>query len=163
MDNFMGLVLVDNNYLDQAILLIQNAKDEICISSFKLECSDLPRGRRVKKFYDVLIERLKSGVKVRLLMNWHSNRRSVPKTNEPAGRKLQSHGGDVRFLKNNRCCHAKILVVDREKALIGSHNLSIRSCESNFELSYLIPDPESVAQISQVFESSFSDAQRLGS
>lgn len=157
----MGLLVVDNQYLSLAQGLIEQAKLEISLCTFKLEINDKPRGRTLKKFFDTLIERIKQGVKVRVLFNWHDDRRSVAKTNFYASHCLSDSGADVRFLKNNRCCHAKIILVDKEKALLGSHNLSIRSCENNFELSYLIPDPETVHQLSDVFEHSFLDAKKI--
>lgn len=157
----MGLLVVDNQYLSVAQTLIEQAKKEICVSSFKLEISEKPRGRALKKLFDSIIERLKAGVKVKVLFNWHDDQKSVAKTNYYASVFLKSHGADVRFLQANRCCHAKLLLVDKEKALLGSHNLSIRSCENNFELSYLIPDPETVANLSSVFEHSFMDAKSI--
>jgi len=154
-------LVVDNQFLGLAQNLIEQAKKEICLATFKLEINEKPRGRTLKKFFITLVERIKSGVKVKVLFNWHDDRRSVAKTNYYASHHLRNAGADVRFLKNNRCCHAKVILVDKEKALLGSHNLSIRSCENNFELSYLIPDPETVNQLSDVFEHSFSDAKEI--
>ena len=157
----MGLLVVDNQFLPQAQALIELAKKEICISSFKLEINEKPRGRALKGLFDTIIEKIKSGVKVKILFNWHDDRRSVPKTNYHASIFLKSAGADVRYLQNNRCCHAKLLIIDKEKVLLGSHNLSIRSCENNFELSYLIPDPETVTQVSAIFESIFGGAKKI--
>lgn len=157
----MGLLVVDNQYLSQSIAMINEAQKEICISTFKLERNEKPRGRRLQAFFDAIIQKLKSGVKVKVLFNWHDDKRCVPKTNYAASQSLKRYGADVRHLKNNRCCHAKLILVDKLKALLGSHNLSVRSCENNFELSYLIPDPESISHLSAIFESSFNDAQKI--
>ena len=157
----MGLLVVDNQYLSVAQALVEQATKEICISSFKLEVNEKPRGKDLKKFFDAIIAKIKSGVKVKVLFNWHDDRRSVPKTNYYASTFLKSQGADVRFLKNNRCVHAKLLMIDKEKILLGSHNLSVRSTQNNFELSYLIPDPETVAQVSMVFDHSFNDAKKI--
>jgi phosphatidylserine/phosphatidylglycerophosphate/cardiolipin synthase-like enzyme len=157
----MGLLIVDSQYVPQAIALVKSARKEICISSFKLEISEKPRGRDLCEFFDEIKEKIKQGVKVKILFNWHDDRRSVPKTNEGAAHNLKNCGADVRYLKNNRCCHAKLLMIDREKILLGSHNLSVRSTQANFELSYLIPDPETVQQVSAVFERIFGDAKSI--
>jgi len=157
----MGLLVVDNQFLSQAQALIELATKEICISTFKLEINDKPRGRVLKRFFENLVLKIKQGVKVKVLFNWHNDQKSVAKTNYYASVFLKNAGADVRFLKNNRCVHAKLLLIDKEKALLGSHNLSIRSCESNFELSYLIPDPETVKQISAIFESIFMNAKNI--
>jgi len=157
----MGLLVVDNQFLSIARSLIEQAKKEICISSFKLEINDKPRGRKLKEFFESLIERRKAGVKVKVLFNWHDDRRSVAKTNYYASIFLKNAGVDARYLDSNRCCHAKVLIIDQEKALLGSHNLSIRSCENNFEMSYLIPDPESIAHLYSVFSHSFNNAREI--
>lgn len=155
----MGLLVVDNQYLSIAFALVAQAKKEICISSFKLEVNELPRGRDLKKYFDAIVEKIKEGVKVKILFNWHDDQRSVAKTNFYASIFLKKAGADIRYLRNNRCCHAKLLMVDREKILLGSHNLSIRSTANNFELSYLIPDPETVTQVSTLFEALFAEAK----
>jgi len=157
----MGLLVVDNQFLSVAGALVAQAKKEICISTFKLEINEKPRGRDLKAFFQAIIEKVKSGVKVKLLFNWHDDKRSVALTNYPASIFLKNAGVDVRYLRNNRCCHAKLLMVDKEKVLLGSHNLSIRSTQANFELSYLIPDPETVAQVGAVFERFFTDAKNI--
>jgi len=157
----MGLLVVDNQYLSVAKALAEQAKKEICISTFKLEVTDKPRGRDLLEFFKAIVEKVKSGVKVKVLFNWHEDRRSVAKTNFYSSIFLKSAGVDIRHLKNNRCCHAKLLMIDKEKVLLGSHNLSVRSTQANFELSYLIPDPETVAQVSAVFERLFADAKSI--
>ena len=157
----MGLLVIDNQYIGVAKTLVSQAKREIFISTFKLEISEKPRGRGLKEFFDSLIEKARSGVKVHILFNWHDDRRSVAKTNYSASIYLKNAGIDMRYLTNNRCCHAKILMIDREKILLGSHNLSIRSTQNNFELSYLIPDPETVSQVGAVFERLFDSAKKI--
>jgi cardiolipin synthase len=157
----MGLLVLDNQYLSVAQALIEQAKKEICISSFKLEICDKPRGRDLKKFFEAIVDKSNSGVKVRVLFNWHDDRRSVAKTNYSASLFLKNAGIAVRYLGANRCCHAKVLMIDKEKVLLGSHNLSIRSTQNNFELSYLIPDPETVAQVGAIFEKLFSEAKSI--
>jgi phosphatidylserine/phosphatidylglycerophosphate/cardiolipin synthase-like enzyme len=157
----MGLLVKDNQFLSVALALIEQAKKEICISTFKLEISDKPRGRHLKNFFEKLVEKCKAGVKVNVLFNWHDDKRSVAKTNYSASIFLKNAGADVRYLQANRCCHAKLMIIDQEKVLLGSHNLSIRSCENNFELSYLIPDPETVAEVYSVFQRSFYDGKKI--
>ena len=157
----MGLILLDNQFLGIARALVQQAKQEIRISTFKLELNDKPRGLALKKLFEDLTEKIKAGVKVKILFNWNTDRRSVPKTNLYASCFLRNAGADVRYLKNNRCCHAKLLIVDTEKVLLGSHNLSVRSIANNFELSYLIPDPETVTQVSAIFNTIFDGAEKI--
>jgi phosphatidylserine/phosphatidylglycerophosphate/cardiolipin synthase-like enzyme len=157
----MGLLVKDNEFLPVAMSMLEQAKKEICIATFKLEINEQPRGRKLKEFFEKLISKVKEGLRVKILFNWHDDQRSVAKTNLYASRFLKDAGADVRFLKANRCCHAKIIIIDQERVLLGSHNLSIRSCCNNFELSYVIPDPESTKEVYSVFEHSFNDAKGI--
>lgn len=157
----MGLLIIDNNFLAVAKSLLEQAKSTIEISSFKIEESGTPKGRNMQTFWDLLKRKAKEGIRIKLLLNWNDKRHSVAKTNLFTGRDLQKNNVKVRHLRNNRCCHAKIIMIDRKQAILGSHNLSIKSCESNFELSYLIPDPEAVKQLGEVFDRTWYDADKF--
>lgn len=157
----MGLVILDEQFIGQALLAVKAAKSEICLSSFKIELSDKPRGRHLAEFFSALEQKADEGVKVRILFNWRPNEKSVPKTNKSTALALKSHRIDLRYLNNDRCCHAKVLLVDRARAILGSHNLSVRSITSNFEISYLISNPECVAELQAIFEKTFNDARQI--
>ena len=154
------MLLIDQDFLPQATAIIGMAQRSIDITTFKAELCLKPRGRRLQLFFDVLIEKRKNGVQIRFLINWHNEQRCVPLTNLVVMRELAQCKIDVRVLPANRCCHAKILLVDQRRAIIGSHNLSVKSCHNNFEVSYLISDPASLARLSEVFEHTFQNSQR---
>ena len=157
----MGILILDDNFLPVAEGLIKQAKSVIFISTFKLEINDRPRGRKLKAFFDTLINRAKAGIKVKILFNWHDDKHSVPKTNAHAATVLKNAGIEVRHLKKNRCCHSKLLIVDSNQAIIGSHNLSIRSCSNNFEVSYLLTDIDSLNRVCAVFNDVFQNGQQF--
>jgi phosphatidylserine/phosphatidylglycerophosphate/cardiolipin synthase-like enzyme len=153
------MILLDEEFLPQAYALIISAKERIDIATFKAEITPKPRGLRLKQFFNLLYERKSQGIQVNFLINWNDTRRSVPLANITAIRELKQHGINVKILHGNRCCHAKILLVDRNRAIIGSHNLSVRSCHNNFEVSYLIEDPASTARLSATYDKILQEAQ----
>lgn len=157
----MGLLIKDNDYVYEALGLVREAKHSIYVSTFKAENSLKPAGTELHKLFSAIILKAKQGIKVKVLLNWNQKRHCVAKTNFSVAQVFKGCGIKVRHLKNNRCCHAKVFIIDKTKALLGSHNLSVKSVTSNFELSYLIPDPETVKQLSSVFEQSFMDAQNF--
>ena len=146
------MLLVDNEFLAQAIAFITTAQRRIDVATFKAEMTSKPRGRRLHTFFDELFKKREAGLQVNFLLNWNDDRRAVPACNRFTILELQRHKINVRILRNNRCCHAKIIIVDQSKAIIGSHNLSIKACHNNFETSYIILDPVNVARLSSVFE-----------
>jgi len=156
----MGLLLKDNEFLPQARALVESATRSIDISTFKAEITTKPRGLALLHFFKALLLKAKEGVKVRFLINWNEERRSCPKTNLYVITELKKANIKIRHLKQNRCCHAKAIIVDKEKAIIGSHNLSVKSCHNNFEISYVVAEPEVINRLQSVFDVSFNDAQR---
>jgi phosphatidylserine/phosphatidylglycerophosphate/cardiolipin synthase-like enzyme len=157
----MGFTLFDEQFLPHAKALIETAKSTIYISTFKAEISHAPRGRRLTDFWDILTQKAKQGIKVFILLNWNKDKKSVAKTNLFAALEMKKHGAQIRHLKNNRCCHTKLILVDDKAALFGSHNLSIKSVMNNFEMSYLTKNPDTVKHIKKTFEFSFFDAQKM--
>ncbi|KKL79893.1 hypothetical protein LCGC14_2010230, partial [marine sediment metagenome] len=119
----MGLLLTDNEFLPQAKALVESAERSIDISTFKAEMTTKPRGIMLLHFFKTLLQKAKEGVRIRFLINWNQERRSCPKTNLFVITELKKVGIDIRHLKNNRCCHAKTIIVDKKKIIIGSHNL----------------------------------------
>lgn len=152
------MILFDEEFLPQAVALITSAKVCIDIATFKAEITSKPRGRHLQEFFKILFEKKSQGLQVNFLINWNDERRVVPMANLSAIRDLKQHKIDVRILQGNRCCHAKILMVDKDKAIIGSHNLSVRSCHNNFEVSYLIDNPISVMRLAAKYNSVFAAA-----
>ena len=157
----MGMLIVDNQFIHMALALINQSVKAIYISTFKIERNQKPKGRLIEQLFQALLEKRKAGVSIKLLFNWHDDKKSIARTNQYAGNFLKPHGIEIRHLKNNRCCHAKVMIADNDKAIIGSHNLSCRSLSANFEVSYLLTDPSDVSQLKSVFQHSWQDAQNF--
>jgi phosphatidylserine/phosphatidylglycerophosphate/cardiolipin synthase-like enzyme len=154
------MIILDHQFLSTAKKLIHTASRNIDIITFKAEITTRTRGRHLLDFFNQIAAKARSGVVVRILLNWNSDKRSVAKTNLYVMQELKAHNVQIRYLKNNRCCHAKIILVDNEKAILGSHNLSVRSCHNNFEISYLTQNKKEAEEISTIFDQSFYDAQK---
>jgi len=153
-------VLVDNEYITRATEIISQAKSEILLSTFKIQSGTNKRTQILREMVDLLVEKLKQGVRVLLLINWKESRKGVPKTNEPVANLLRASGADVRYLKQGRCCHAKILLVDNSKVILGSHNWSAASLQENFEISLFIESAELARKIKDRWLRSYTEAKR---
>ena len=157
----MGNVLLDEKFIVYAHELVKNAEKEICLCSFKIEINEKPLGRSLKGFFDTLAEKAALGIKVKILFNWRPNERNVPRTNKTTALTLKAKGVQLKYLTNDRCCHAKILIVDRKKGIVGSHNLSVCSITSNFEISYTIPNNDEIAEVQRIFDDVFAAAKEI--
>lgn len=136
----------DETFLPAAIELASTAKTILRVSTFKAEITSKPRGRKLLEFFEVLFAKAEAGVDVQFLMNWQRAGKYGPYSNRYAIRHLKKRGVDVRYLPNDRCAHAKVIIPDVGPVLAGSHNLSTSSCHKNYEISQLVEDPYHIQQ-----------------
>lgn len=153
------MIIYDNEFLKVATALIHNAYKRIDIATFKAEITHRPRGKDLLEFFETLYRKKRQGLEINFLFNWNTKRRAVPASNRFAVKELLREKINVRTLPGNRCCHAKIIIVDQTEAIIGSHNLSVRSCRSNFEVSYLITLPEDLARLQAIYNHALDTSQ----
>jgi len=154
-------VLSDEKFGKFANFVLMDAKKEIMISTFKAEIPQKNKAIALEDIFKNITLAHQRGIKVKALINWHENKRCVPKTNIRAMLEFQRLGIPVRHLKNNRCCHTKLIIADDLTAIIGSHNLSIKSVTSNFETSVLIIDKDIVKQLKEMFLKTWNSAKRF--
>jgi len=155
----VGTLLIDEQFLQAAASLISNARKSICITTFKAELTSRPRGRVLLKLFEQVFEKSRSGVDVRFILNRVQKRGAVPVSNLYAMQEIPKHGVKLRCLRDGRVCHAKILIVDDAAAIIGSHNLSVKSCRNNFEVSYEIRNRYIVELLQKVFDRVWDNAE----
>lgn len=156
----MGTLLVDEQFLPTALSLIEHATKSICISTFKAEITTRPRGRKLLNFFELVFEKSRSGVNVRFIINRITKKGSVPLSNLYTIQEIPKHGIEVRCLQNDRCCHAKLIIVDDYAAILGSHNLSVKSCHNNFEVSYEIRDNYIVHILQRIFNEVWQNSRK---
>jgi len=155
------ILLRDEEFLPAATNLISSAQQSIYISTFKAEMTTRPRGRRLIKLFDTIVEKSRLGLDVRFILNKFTGSKSVPFTNLFAIQELKRQKVNVRCFQHGRICHAKIIIVDGTKAILGSHNLSVKSCHNNFEISMYFHDEETVQQLAGIFIEIFENAKKV--
>lgn len=96
-----------------------------------------------------LVEAHSRGVEVRVGLDkglLYGTTKRDPK-NDAAAEWLTKNGVQVVWDEQERTSHAKILLVDDQVAIIGSHNWTRAALTGNREVSLLVTDPEQVGQI----------------
>jgi cardiolipin synthase A/B len=78
--------------------------------------------------------------------------------NRPGRRQLASAGAMVRTLETPKM-HAKTLVADGARAIVGSANLTSSSLENNRELGVLVVEPEIIRRMVATFEKDWARAR----
>lgn len=151
------MILHDQDFITEAKKLIESAEHSIDISTFKAEFSKKSRGSKLALFFAAIAAKRRKNVRVRFLLAWNSGQYMTPSVNKNAIQNLKRSDIEVHVLRRNRCCHSKIIIVDRKKAIVGSHNLSVGSIRRNFEVSYLIEDPQHVKDLQSIYDTVYAD------
>ncbi len=155
------MILIDNQFLIYALSIIRTAKYDIDLATYNVEFTTHTRGKKLSDFFKTLIAANKNKIKVRFLLHWRTSRGGVILSTKYAVQEFKKENLDVRFIAHDRCCHAKILIVDKRVAIVGSHNLSVASCFRNFEVSNIITMPCGVARLVEVFDANWKTSHKI--
>ena len=124
---FIVKQVVNRDYLPTLLDMIDNANKEILISHFEWHYDPV-----IAKIQGRLARAIKRGVKVRVLIedSLDFNRDSI--------RYLENLNINVKLDSERTTLHSKLIIVDGNKVLIGSTNLSYMSIENNNETNMFI-------------------------
>jgi phosphatidylserine/phosphatidylglycerophosphate/cardiolipin synthase-like enzyme len=111
---------------------------------------------RDEEIVDALLDALDRGVALRLIMSADSS--EDEDRGDDARAELRAAGAEVRFL-NSPYIHAKIVLVDRVRAYLGSQNFTATSLDQNREIGLIFDEPAGIARIAQTFETDFAKAR----
>jgi len=99
-----------------------------------------------------LVIACRRGIDVRMLLPKPSNHPLSDIAGAGALREIQAAGGRVLFFREGMV-HAKLMIVDRVGAMVGSANLDMRSLFLNHEVMQIAYSPAEIAAVEQWFES----------
>ncbi len=95
------------------------------------------------------------GVKVQVILPSSNN------SSNSAGINTINHSGIQIEEDSHLYMHAKIIIVDGQKAFLGSENISTASLESNRELGILVSDQNVLNTLQQTFQQDWSDSRSI--
>jgi cardiolipin synthase len=126
--------------------LLENAQDEILLTAYSIGNAD--------RIFDLLDSALARGVRVRMVVNRFSEQHDSVQYRLAQLQRKYPHFYLHMFSPNGERSdlHAKVLVVDRKQALVGSSNLSYNGMVLNYELAVLMRDPEAVSQVAMAID-----------
>ena len=114
--------------------LIHKARDEIHVLAYTISSEGM-------RIVDLLESGLQRGVRVCLVVNKMDEKDQSVADSLRAMNKKYGHFVLGNFLDpRGRDLHAKVLVADREAAIVGSANMSWRGMSKNYEIGVLIKD-----------------------
>ena len=150
-------LLADGDYAPAIERLFREATTSIDVTMFSCVLPDAPSARHpVRRLLDVLAERAKAGVHVRVVLDHGVPAGRLKEGEEPpsdnGARYLKDAGVDVRWDEDKRTTHSKSLTVDGRWCVVGSTNWSASALTRNREQSVLLDSPELAKDLGKQFD-----------
>lgn len=145
-------VLRNGKYVEVVGELIRAAERSVRVAMFQVQM----QGKKARAGPRVLTEGLAwaglNGIDCRVILNVVGARGRVGVVNRDAAVWLQERKVKVAQLWPRRLCHAKLVIIDDEVAVIGSHNWSVGAMGGNFEVSVVLEDWGAVVEMAAWFD-----------
>jgi len=121
--------IIGKEFYPKVTPLIAAARNSICIISYDWRWYPADPGNPVQLFTTLLIKKAKLGVDVRAVLNSNNIVYLLKQNGIAAKRKRFS-----KFL------HSKLILIDSDVTIIGSHNLTLSAFQFNMECSVILYD-----------------------
>jgi phosphatidylserine/phosphatidylglycerophosphate/cardiolipin synthase-like enzyme len=145
--------IVNENYFNVTFNEIQNADSSIDIVLYEFKWYD--SNNSVVKIRQALIDAAERGVSVRLILDqseWYGQITELSKENKRTGDYLASNGIQVKYDSMKQTTHNKMLIIDDEIVILGSHNWGSSAFTKNNEASVMINDKGTAEYYEDYFE-----------
>jgi len=142
--------IIGKEFPQKVIPLIENAKKTIDIIVFDWRWYPQDPGSQVQLFNQAIVRAARRGVKVRVIAN-----------NDEIVRVLKQIGCEARRILTKKLVHCKIMIIDNETVIIGSHNYTQSAFQMNLELSVILDNLENAADFSNFFQNLFNNYGKL--
>jgi phosphatidylserine/phosphatidylglycerophosphate/cardiolipin synthase-like enzyme len=131
-------VVMDAQYFQVARKMIREAKISIQVMMFEMRYYDEHPSSPSNLLIRELIDAKKRGVKVEVILEVREDGDRTTQSNRRTRKILSDGGVEVIYDPLFKTTHAKWMVVDGERSLVGSTNWTYHALTSNNEVSVLI-------------------------
>jgi len=133
-------VILGKEFPEKVIPLIASAQKSIDIVVFDWRFYPTDLGSAVSLFNQAIIQCARRNVAVRCITN-----------SADVLTLLKDNGIEARRLISKSLVHCKLMIIDGEIVVTGSHNYTQSAFSLNFELSLVVYDPEVAAMCTHFF------------
>ena len=133
--------IIGRQFPGKVIPLIDNAKTSIDIIVFDWRWYPQDPSAPVQLFNQAIVRAVRRGVKVRAVAN-----------NDQIISVLNSVGVEAKRFRDSNIVHAKMMIIDNEKVITGSHNYTQNAFQMNLEVSTIIEKVEDITEFLQYFK-----------
>ena len=138
-------IIIGKEYPKRVIPLVYEAKHSIDVIVYHWLWYSSDIGSQIQKFNAAIASRSRTGKRVRVITN--TNHTIII---------LKKLGIGAKKIRSSRLVHAKVLILDNKRAVIGSHNYTKNAFALNHEVSILITDRKEIEKLSNFFAALWS-------
>jgi V8-like Glu-specific endopeptidase len=147
-------LLTPDNYHEKVLELVNSATSELLIQNQSFNAPK-PSHTKLKELLDAVLAKRRAGVDVRIIF-----RVLFPADARANLEKLKEFGFDDEFIKVQKNCHTKGIVVDRKRVLLGSQNWSNDGVSLNRDASLIFEDAPLANYFADIFEHDWKNLAR---
>jgi phosphatidylserine/phosphatidylglycerophosphate/cardiolipin synthase-like enzyme len=157
-DNFACKVLANQYYFDYLIDEIKKAKKSISISMFYFSYFK-DKNSETSRIISSIENAVKNNIEVKVILDRDrpTDIYSSYKANKKRFEQLKRIGVSVKLDKKEVASHAKLVIIDNEKVIIGSHNWTFGSFAKYEETSVAIDSKDLAIEYNTIFNTRFSN------
>ena len=145
MEENKTILLIRREYPKEVIPLIEKAKNSIKIIVYEWRWYENQLGSSIQLFNNAIIRAKKRGVEVKAVLK-----------NQKISKKLKDQKIWVKEVDFSKTLHVKLIMIDNEIVILGSHNFTLNAFHINDEVSVIIKSPEIVEKLLKHFGDYFT-------
>jgi phosphatidylserine/phosphatidylglycerophosphate/cardiolipin synthase-like enzyme len=145
--------IVNDNYFNITYSEIQNAQKSVDIILYEFKWYD--SNNSVVQMRNLLISEAQKNITVRMIIDqtkYMGMITELSKENKKTGDYLKANGILVKYDSFTQTTHDKLVIIDNEEVIVGSHNWGFSAFEKNNEASVLIKDKGTAEYYEDYFE-----------
>ena len=143
---------IGKHYPKQVIPLIHEAKSRIVVLMYEWKWYGHESAGGVQKLNLALVAAARRGVKVQALLNAESMGHAITKINTKTMNFLLRYGCKAKMGNFGGIVHAKMMIIDDEILVLGSHNYSKSAFSRNREASVIVKGREEIKAFRKYFD-----------
>jgi phosphatidylserine/phosphatidylglycerophosphate/cardiolipin synthase-like enzyme len=145
--------LINEEYYPVLINEIENANSNIDIVIYEFKWYD--NNNSVVQLRNLLAQRAEDGIKIRIILDqskWYGQITDLSEENNKTGNWLAERGVYVKLDSLKTTTHDKLVIIDDNTVLVGSHNWGSSALTKNNEASVMIKGKEVAEFYENYFE-----------
>ncbi|WP_371171580.1 phospholipase D-like domain-containing protein [Aliiroseovarius sp. 2305UL8-7] len=145
-------LMTPDNFIEHVQSLVESATQSVELQNQTVKWRDRNVDPRFERLMKTLLEKHRDGVDVRFILRSDYS----PEMKEM----LIDQGFEADQIRLLSRCHTKGLIVDSERVLLGSHNLSEYGAIANRDASLIVDDVEVASYFRKIFQFDWDRASR---